>query len=169
MRRFAILVVAVFLAAPALASHRGPLSYTSEAREELADSEAIVRGIRDPSARAELLARLDHVDMLLAQAEDELSTPPSPPMLGFADARTMVTRESFDDDRLEVIRRLGRTGSFSTDEARQLVELCTFDSTRKDALIAIYPAVTDPQRFMLALDALTFSSSRREVETALGL
>lgn len=169
MSRLSVLIVAVFLAAPALAGHRSALAYTSEARDELADTAMIARGVRDPYVRAELLARLDRIDQLVATVEHELETPAQPPRLEYADARAMVAAEAFDDDRLEVIRRLGRTGWFTTAEVRQIVEMCTFDSTRKDALIALYPAVSDPYRYMLALDALTFSSSRREVEAALGL
>lgn len=169
MRRLSVLLLAVLIAAPAVASYRGPLSYTSQARDEVEDIETIASGIRDPSARADLMTRLDHVDSLLARAEEQLQAPPRAPTLSFDDARTMVLQETFDDGRLEVIRRVARTGSFTTAEARALAELCTFDSTRKDALIALYPAVTDPQRFGLALDVLTFTSSKHEVVAALGL
>ena len=81
----------------------------------------------------------------------------------------MIEKQPFDSTRLEVIQTVARSGRFTTEEAAALASLLTFDSNRQDALIALYPAVTDPGRFVMALDILTYRSSRRQVTEALGL
>jgi hypothetical protein len=168
--RLPLVVALLAIAVPALATnYRGPSFYTDQARDELADLERVASHVRDPGDRAELLARIDRVDALIARAEDELDNRPQAQALSYQDARVLVSGETFDDDKLRVITTLARTSRFSSEEARGLVAEMTFDSGRVDALIVLYPAVRDPERFVTILDVLTFASSRREVEDALGL
>jgi len=89
--------------------------------------------------------------------------------LTYQDAREIVSRESFDSGRLAAIERIAGNGRFTTEEVRALVEMCSFESTKQRALIALFPAVVDPNRFELALAALDFTSSRRAVAAALGI
>ena len=169
MRKTFLVVAAALIAFPAFASHWGPLTYTREAHEELTDLRLALRNVRDPVVRADLAARVDRVDGFVSSAEGEFREGPPAPAVSFGDARTMILREDFDDDKLAVINRLARETRFTTTEAMAIADLCTFETNKADALVALYPAVTDPQRFGLALDILTFSSTRREVESALGL
>lgn len=169
MRKTLLVALAALIAVPAFASHWGPLTYTREAHEELGDLRSAIRMVRDPVVRADLLTRIDRVDGLVSSAEGEFREGPPAPAVSFGDARTMVLRETFDDDKLAVINRLAGQTRFTTAEAMALADLCTFETSKADALVALYPAVSDPQRFGLALDILTFASTRREVESALGL
>jgi hypothetical protein len=89
--------------------------------------------------------------------------------LSYEDAREILSREDFDSGRLAAIERIARKGRFTTEEARALVEMCAFESTKQSALVALYPAVMDPGRYELALAALDFTSSRRAVAEALGI
>lgn len=169
MRKTLLVAAAALLAFPAFASHWGPLTYTREAHEELTELRSALRYVRDPVVRGDLLQRVDRVDSLVSSAEGEFREGPPAPQISFGDARTMVLRETFDDDKLAVISRLANQTRFTTTEAMALADLCTFETNKADALVALYPAVSDPQRFGLALDILTFSSTRREVESALDL
>lgn len=170
MRRFAAVLLAAAIALPAAAGYRNdPLFFTGEAREELRDLELLARSVRDPVMRAEMLSRIDRIDGLVGEAEQALDQPARPVGITMAEARGMVAAEAFDDDRVEVIGRLARSSSYTTMEARELASLCTFDSSKADALVALYPAVSDPGRFAMALDILTFGSTRRDVERRLGL
>ncbi len=168
MRRFAALTALLVLATPSFADHQpDPVALTDAARDELRGLDMMLGDIRDPRLRSDMQARIDRIDSLLADSERALRVDAG--RIGFDDAMRLVGQESFDSGKVEVLRSLGRDGRFTTDEARTLASQCQFDSTRADALIALYPSVTDPGRFQLALDILTFASSRREVEEALGL
>lgn len=93
----------------------------------------------------------------------------NPSTLSYEDARAIVSRESFDSGKVEALRKVASKGRFTTEQAKNLADMCDFDSGKREALVALYPAVTDQARYMLALDILDFPSSRRWVEEQLGI
>jgi hypothetical protein len=172
MRRALLALVAVttLVATPSIANHKAdPVVLTDAARDELRGLEAMLRDVRDPYVRADMQERIDRIDGLLFETERALGADAAADRITFGEASRLVDQEAFDSGKLEVIRGLARNGRFTTDEARGLAAKCAFDSTRVDALVALYPSVTDKGRYRLALDILDFPSSRREVEEALGL
>lgn len=171
MRRLAVPAVMIALAAalPSWGNHQeDPARLIADARIELASLDRLARGVPQPGLRAEIDDRIDRIELLLVRAEGSL-VPPEPRGLRFDEALSIVERETFDRDKLAVIQSLARTGRYTTAQARQLAATCSFDSTRADALVALYPSLVDPERFALALDVLDFSSTRRDVQQRLGL
>jgi len=138
----------------------------SEARTELAALQYVAEDVRDRALRSQLTARIDRIDHLIQRADFAMDGTYG---LTVEEARSIVANEAFDSGKVESIQRIARQGRFSTAEARSLAAMCSFDSARADALIALYPSVNDPWRFQLALDILDFSSTRERVGQTLGL
>lgn len=169
-----LLVTAPSVGGPPSWDHHGGGGRSAQLTEVRAEIEAIqtlALEVHDPALRRDLYTRARHASDALDDAERQLRMDwePAPRGLSYDDALTIVRRESFESDRLEAIRRLASMGGrFTTEEVRGIVAECTFESTRRDALVALYPTVRDPQRFELALDVLTWSSSRADVLRRLG-
>ncbi len=167
-------LLALTLTSPSAASRHTaiePLLGLEVAAAELAALDALTVGIYDPRLRREMVTRIRSAELAVHQARYALhfGADPGPDLLSFDDARALITREHFDADKVEVMARIAPSARFTTDEARALAALCTFDGGRRDALIALFPSVTDKARYALALDILTFGSSKHEVIAALGI
>ena len=178
--------LSVLSALPAQSGHR-PEVLMNRAQNQVEALDYTASQVRNPVLRDELQQRITRLDRLLDRMErmgayqnqpvfDEPARPghryPGPPVyrgLSYQDALHMVRSESFDSGKLEAVRRAARNGRFNTHQARALAAELSFDRTKADALIALYPSVTDPQRFSLALDVLDFQSSRRRVANTLNL
>lgn len=185
MQRFAVVAIALTaLATPAMSSHTPAVQLNrAQAHVEALDRE--IDQVRHPGVRAQLEDRVDRIERLLRRIERSgvrgpiygerpphlppHGPPGRPGFIDYEDALHMVRRESFDQDKLRIIQDLGGRMHLTTHQARALAGELAFDSNRADALIALYPSVTDPHRFRLALDVLTFSSSRRHVARTLGV
>ena len=180
MNRFALAALVLIGAAGPAVSNPPPegLLDRAQAQVQLLDQELDM--VRHPHLRAQLEQRVDRIDRLLNQLErtggmDGPPRRPGPPphyqmsFLDYQDMRVLVQRERFDNDKLEVLRGVAGRARLTTDEARALANMLTFDSHKEQALIALYPAVVDKHRYRMALDVLTFSSSRRRVAQTLGV
>ncbi|MBN2799840.1 MAG: DUF4476 domain-containing protein [Deltaproteobacteria bacterium] len=154
-----VALAALLIAVPSLASRpssrEGALD---QARQELIHIERLSQRVQDPRLRAQLADRIGHVDGLLVTASQPVAQG-----LRMDEMLSMVEAESFDSGRVQVIRRIARSQRISSEQAALLTSRCAFDSSRMEALIALYPAVTDPWRFEVAVQVLTFASSREEV------
>ena len=171
--------LALCIAVPSFGSHRG--DPYDEARYELSLLDRDVDRIRHPVLRQDLGHRIDRLEQLVERMERREDRArngrgrghghghQSYRGLPYGEAMAMVQNEPFDSGKIEAIRRVARNGRYSTEEAANLANQCTFESCKIDALIALYPSVTDPYRYYSALRILTFSSSRRRVESELNL
>jgi len=181
-------LLALSVTAPSLANHTAPNPYQDLAQvsSEIDAIQRLAYQVPNPRLRSLLLGRAQNAELALDSAKRSIAPPTYPgrgrpdpgysrgsdyraPALSYQDARRIVQREPFDSGRLDAIRRVARTGRFTTQQAASLADLCTFDSSKQQALIALYPAVIDPGRYEMALGILTFPSSRRSVERALNL
>jgi len=94
---------------------------------------------------------------------------PSRSYLTYSESKSLIDNAYWESSKLESMDSIARNARLTTAEAKALANLMYFESGKRDALIKLYPAVSDPHRFALALDILSFSSSRREVSQALSL
>lgn len=146
-----LVLAALLVAAPSLASRRSDTS-TEAVRQELTRLEHLTRRVPDTRLRQNMEDSLARLDGLLAAEVPTRST---------EELLRMVEAERFDSAKVEVIRRLARTTRFTSEQAALLASRCAFDSGRSEALLAMYPSVVDPWRFEIAVQVLTFESSRR--------
>lgn len=78
----------------------------------------------------------------------------------FGEVMAAVSEESFDDQKGQKMVSLIKQGMISSNQARQLLELFSFDSERYEAAIAIVPYVHDPKNLYKLADVFSFKSSR---------
>lgn len=74
-----------------------------------------------------------------------------------------LRNQPFESDRNALFDNALMSSYFTTDQCIRLLEFCRFDSERKPFLIKIYPRIADKANFFRALDKLTFSSDKKEV------
>ncbi|RPD49225.1 DUF4476 domain-containing protein [Hymenobacter sediminis] len=75
-----------------------------------------------------------------------------------------VQRQSFDDNKLAIIREALREVSLPADDARRLITTIAFDRNRIELAKYMYTRVADRQNFYRVYDALQYQSSIREVQ-----
>lgn len=75
-----------------------------------------------------------------------------------------VEQKSFDSERLATIREAVQYNAFTVRHAIKLINACTFEDTKVDVAIALYPYVVDIDRWFQVYDAFTFASSRKKIE-----
>ena len=133
-------------------------------RIALDDVERTAAEVQDPRLRRRLTARIARVNALLTETSPGLSdTDPD-----FQAALDALEAERFDNERLERIRSIASERQFSCEQAALLAATCTFDSARAEALLLLYPALSDPQQLESALDVLEFGTTRARVRQLLG-
>src|SRR5262245_5263700 len=77
--------------------------------------------------------------------------------------------ESSDDRKLSFIKLVSRSNQFVVEQARELLKAFDFDTHRVQAAVLLYPCITDPKNFFLALDEFDSNSSRVSVRQQLEL
>jgi hypothetical protein len=185
MTRIAALSLMLLTAAAPAMSEHSPTDLLDRAQRQVHQLDREIDQVRHPELRRSLEEKVARLDRTLDRLErtgaleprygpdrrgaDHGYGRPGPRGLSFHESMQLVRVESFDSRKLEVIQRLARTGRFTTDQARSLAAQLTFDSKKAEALIALYPAVVDPDRYVLALDVLDFGSSKRRVAQTLRL
>ena len=70
----------------------------------------------------------------------------------------------FDRDRLRFAKKLTNNFDLSSHQVTQIMETLCFESTKVDFAKHAYSQVVDPHRFHVVYSALTFSSSKREID-----
>ncbi|GGG40662.1 hypothetical protein GCM10011378_16130 [Hymenobacter glacieicola] len=75
-----------------------------------------------------------------------------------------VQRQSFDDNKLAIIREALRETSIPADDARRFVATMAFDRNRIELAKYMYARVADRQNFYRVYEALQYQSSIREVQ-----
>ncbi|WP_221659050.1 DUF4476 domain-containing protein [Bacteroides salyersiae] len=74
-----------------------------------------------------------------------------------------LKKQPFESDRNALLDNALINSYFTTDQCIRLLEFYTFDSEKKPFLKKIYPRIADKANFFRALDKLTFSSDKEEV------
>ena len=75
----------------------------------------------------------------------------------------LMEKQSFDSDRKEVLDHALLTSWFTTDQCIRLMDFYRFDSEKKQLMKKIYPKIVDKPNFYYAIDKLTFSSDKNEI------
>lgn len=96
-------------------------------------------------------------------AEGQRGQVMSPP--AFEQFMGLMKKQSFDSDRKEVLNHALLTSWFTTDQCIRLMDFYRFDSEKKQLMKKIYPKITDKPNFYNAIDKLTFSSDKKEINT----
>ncbi len=74
-----------------------------------------------------------------------------------------LKKQPFESDRNALLENALISSYFTTDQCIRLLDFYTFDSEKKPFLKKIYPRIADKANFFRALDKLTFSSDKEEV------
>lgn len=196
MRHFAVIALALTaLATPAISSHT-PASNLQRAQNNVAALDREVDQVRNPHVRAQLEERVDRIERLLRRIERSGALEAMPPpgafhdpgrfqdpgfyegprrphhragLITFDEAVRMVRQADFERNKLEAVQAIAGRVRLSSRQARALAAELDFDRNRAEALIVLYPSVTDPHRYRLTLDILDFSANQRRVAQTLGV
>ena len=74
-----------------------------------------------------------------------------------------IEAAAFRDDKMKVIQRVAREAYLTVAQAEVLVESLTFSRDRKEAILSLYPRLTDPDEVQSLYRLLDHSSHRRDV------
>lgn len=72
-------------------------------------------------------------------------------------------KQNFESDRKALLDHALMSSYFTTDQCLRLLEFYTFESEKIPFLKKIYPRIADKANFFRALDELTFSSDKEEI------
>lgn len=74
-----------------------------------------------------------------------------------------IRRESFDDNRFEIMQSVLRNNAVSSFQVKELLQLMSFDSKRLAAAKFAYQYTTDRDRYFVVYDAFDFGSTKSEL------
>lgn len=74
-----------------------------------------------------------------------------------------IEAAAFRDDKMKVIKRVAREAHLTVAQAEVLIESLTFSRDRKEAILILYPRLTDPSEVQSLYRLLDHSSHRRDV------
>lgn len=75
----------------------------------------------------------------------------------------LMKKQRFDSDRKKVLDHALLTSRFTTDQCIRLMDFYRFDSEKKQLMKRIYPKIADKPNFYYAIDKLSFSSDKNEI------
>ncbi|NLJ06460.1 MAG: DUF4476 domain-containing protein [Sphingobacteriales bacterium] len=75
-----------------------------------------------------------------------------------------IRNESFDANKIKIIRHALKYNYFSSMQIYQMLTLFTFDSYRLEAAKASWHSVSDPENFYIVYQVFTFRSNAEELE-----
>jgi Domain of unknown function (DUF4476) len=74
-----------------------------------------------------------------------------------------IRRESFDDNKFEIMQSVLKNNAVSSYQVKELLELMSFDSKRLQAAKYAYQFTTDRDRYFVVYDAFDFGSTKSEL------
>lgn len=83
--------------------------------------------------------------------------------------RQAIKDATFRKDKLAVMALAAQGQLYSTDQARELVKLFSFDSDKVEVLATIHPRLVDPENFHTLLSSITHNSNRRTLMERVGV
>ncbi len=100
--------------------------------------------------------------------------PPAPGMMPmnpaeFSNLLYSVDRATFGSNKVSRIRDAAKRHHFSADQVRQLMKHVNFENDKITVAVELYHRVVDKHNWHVIYSALTFSSSKIEVDRRLGL
>jgi hypothetical protein len=92
----------------------------------------------------------------------------NPVMMGmnpkdFEGAVTMLSKESFDDDRLTMAKQIVAKNPMTVDQIAQICQLYKFESNKLEFAKFAYPYCVEKNKYFMLNDVFTFDSSKREL------
>jgi hypothetical protein len=142
---------------------------------DLREARQLLKQINDRKTR-------DRLELLLTRAERRtadlqkslaiLAGPHKPRPISaeeFAKFLQGVKGNTFDKDKVPFIENFAKNRNLSCEQVREILKTFSFDDGRGQAAVLLYPRVTDPENFFLALEVFTFDSGRKAVREKLKL
>jgi hypothetical protein len=189
MKHLLSIAVGFFLVCPLpLLAQPGPTGPIKEKRPAAAAEAASREIMADLREARELLKNVyekrtrERIELLLLKAELRLgemqknlaalavSVAPQPVAQADLDSLLKALRkEAFDNTKVPFITDIARTRYFTSAQARELLKTFSFDDGRGQAAVILYPRLTDPGNFYVALEAFTFDAGRNVVREKLKL
>lgn len=74
-----------------------------------------------------------------------------------------IKHESFDDSRMAIAKSGVDQNYFTTAQAKQVISLFSFESSKLEIAKYMYGKITDPKNYFLVYSAFTFSKSKEEL------
>lgn len=71
--------------------------------------------------------------------------------------------KSFESERFKLLDEILPPSGFTCAQCREIVEMCTFDSEKKNMIKKLYPKIADRENFSILTDVFTFESEKREL------
>jgi hypothetical protein len=81
----------------------------------------------------------------------------------FAQFKTVVKQQSFEDTKLQMIKTQPHGTWYTSEQIKDLMGLFSFDDNRLDVAIFAYDRCVDPQNFYTTYSALTYDSSKNDL------
>lgn len=88
-----------------------------------------------------------------------------------SDLEKIVSRvldASFADDQLDLVKSASKVNHFTVDQVVALMKACTFEDTKIEVAVLLYPRIVDPNNWYLVNDGFTFSSSKKTLRDRIG-
>lgn len=81
----------------------------------------------------------------------------------FASFIETIRKESFDDSRMAIARSCIDLNFFTSAQAKQLISLLSFESSKLELAKYMYGRTTDPRNYFIVYSAFTFSKTKEEL------
>jgi hypothetical protein len=79
-----------------------------------------------------------------------------------------VAAASFADDQIALVKSVAKSSYFTVAQAATLMKACSFDDTRIEVAVILYPRIVDARNWYQIEDALSFSSSKATLRSRVG-
>jgi hypothetical protein len=129
---------------------------------------------RSPRARPQIQRAVDRARAEAAQQLEAAPQPyPHPQRPAAVDAATFnrllaqVRGAGLDEHRRNLIMDVAANYRFTVAQVIAFMRECSFESTRIDVAVLLYPAVVDPESWSQVYDQLSFLHSRQELRERL--
>jgi hypothetical protein len=79
-----------------------------------------------------------------------------------------VAGAAYADEQLALVQELAAANYFTVSQVVALMKSCTYEDTRIEAAVSLYPRIVDPENWYLVNDGFTYSSSKKTLRERLG-
>ncbi len=93
--------------------------------------------------------------------------PPVISQRAFGQLMKMIKNNAFDKERLAYIAEAARDNAFTVRHTVKLMKAMSFESTRIEVAVVLYPVIVDMDNWFQVYKAFTFDSSRRKLQKRL--
>lgn len=82
----------------------------------------------------------------------------------FASFMDILSRRSFDDDKLRSLRAQARRVYFTSQQVAEIIRVFSFDERRLEVAKELYERTVDPENYFVVIESIEFDSTRRKLE-----